>query len=253
MVRQNNLTVGPADRLLNAALTLLPHDTRKKERALHFPVSPSYPRLVQNNLDSHNVKELNMSKSTVAHVKGSKASNATLPEKVLCSNIIGGIVELFTNNITYIDRNGEVVEYNTHKYSLHNALNGLAFSMSRQKEYVEGQVDKAREVCKKALMAFNPSSEISVQEMTQAEERLNQREDELQCIELLLNQSVKAYEAFTEKKFEYKGKPTNAPVQNVHTEDPRVQAMARRLGVNLDHVTSNTDEVGNQIGLAGRA
>ena len=47
---------GPRRRLLNAALTLLPHDTRKKERALHFPVPPSYPRLVQNNLDSHNVR-----------------------------------------------------------------------------------------------------------------------------------------------------------------------------------------------------
>lgn len=196
------------------------------------------------------------SKRTIApvgQVQGSAASKAVLPEKLIVSSIIGGIVELFTNNITYIDRNGEVVKYNTHQYSLVNALNGIAFNASRQKEYVTNQVDKAREEFKKALMSYLPGNEISKQKYDKAEERLDQREDELQCIELLLSQSVKAYEAFTEKKFEYKGKPTDTPVHNVHTNDPVVQAGARRLGLDLSKITSNTDDVGNEIGLAGRA
>ena len=189
----------------------------------------------------------------VGQVQGSAASKAVLPEKLIVSSIIGGIVELFTNKITYIDQNGEVVEYNTHKYSLINALNGIAFNASRQKEYIETQVDKARDEFKKALMSYVPGNPISMEQFNRAEERLNQREDELQCVELLLNQSVKAYEAFSDKKFEYKGKPTNAPVKNVHTDDPVVQAAARRLGLDLSKITSNTDDVGNEIGLAGRA
>ena len=178
----------------------------------------------------------------VGQVQGSAASKAVLPEKLIVSSIIGGIVELFTNNVT--TRNGE--QYNTHQYSLINALNGIAFNASRQKEYVETQLEKARDEAKKALMAAS-GNEISINNVRYATERLDQREDELACIELLLDQSVKAYEAFSDKKFEYKGKPTVTPVKNVATENVDVQALARRLGVDLDHVTNNTNGVETQL------
>jgi len=166
-------------------------------------------------------------------------------ERTIAAQIVAGIVELFTNKITYIDQNGEVVEYNTHKYSMVNALNGMAFSMSRQKEYVETQLEKARDEAKKALMAAS-GNEISINNVRRATERLDQREDELACIQILLDQSVKAYEVFSDKKFEYKGKPTVTPVKNVATENVDVQALARRLGVDLDHVTNNTNGVETQ-------
>lgn len=165
--------------------------------------------------------------------------------RTMTAQIVSGIVELFTNKITYIAQNGELIEYNTHKYSMINALNGIAFSMSRQKEYVEDQLDKARDEAKKALMAAS-GNEISINNVRRATERLDQREDELACIQILLDQSVKAHNAFSEKKFEYKGKPTVTPVKNVATENLDVQSLARRLGVDLDHVTNNTNGVETQ-------
>ena len=187
------------------------------------------------------------SKKTVSHIE---IAHTAIDERSISQHIVGSIVELFTNNITYIDKNGEVVEYNTHKYSLINALNGLAFSMSRQRLYVVDQVDKARTEAKAALMAAT-GNEISMNKLRIASERLDQREDELFCVDTLLDQSVKAYEALASKKFEFKGKPTETPVVNVNTENADVQAMARRLGINLDSIASNTDEVGNEVGLAG--
>lgn len=159
----------------------------------------------------------------------------------LAQNVIFGLSNLFNYMITYEDRDGTTVSVNTMRYTLTSAFNGLAYSLSRQKDWLSGQLDTQREKAKEALFAAN-GTEISILNIQRATERLERIEEEMAALELMLDKCVTAHNAISPKQFEYKSQPKPLPSKNVDVTNSSVQQLARKLGVALDSLP-NTNGV----------
>jgi len=159
----------------------------------------------------------------------------------LAQDVIFGLSNLFNYMITYEDRDGTTVTVNTMRYTLTSAFNGLAYSLSRQKDWLSSQLDTQRERAKEALFAAN-GTEISIQNINRATERLERIEEEMAALDLLLGKCVTAHNAISPKAFEYKSQPKPLPSKNVDVSNVSVQHLARKLGVSLDSLP-NTNGV----------
>jgi hypothetical protein len=159
----------------------------------------------------------------------------------LAQTVIFGLSNLFNYMITYEDRDGTTVSVNTMRYTLTTAYNGLAYSLSRQKDWLSTQLDTQRERAKEALFAAN-GTEISIQNINRATERLERIEEEMAALDLLLSKCVAAHNAISSKAFEYKAQPKPMPSKNVDVSNVSVQHLARKLGVSLDSLP-NTNGV----------
>lgn len=159
----------------------------------------------------------------------------------LAQSVIFGLSNLFNFTVTYEDRDGSTVTTNTMRYTLTSAFNGLAYSLSRQKDWLSGQLDTQREKAKEALFAAN-GTEISIQNIQRATERLERIEEEMAALELLLDKCVTAHNAISPKQFEYKAQAKPMPSKHVDVTNVDVQHLARKLGLSLDSLP-NTNGV----------
>lgn len=166
---------------------------------------------------------------------------APLTAEELAQSVVFGLSNLFNYTVTYEDRDGSTVTTNTMRYTLTSAFNGLAYSLSRQKDWLSSQLDTQREKAKEALFAAN-GTEISIQNIQRATERLERIEEEMAALELLLDKCVTAHNAISPKQFEYKAQPKPIPSKHVDVTNVDVQHLARKLGLSLDSLP-NTNGV----------
>lgn len=171
----------------------------------------------------------------------SKKAQKIITADELAQNVVHGLSNLFNYTVTYEDRDGSQVTTNTMRYTLTSAFNGLAYSLSRQKDWLSSQLDTQRERAKEALFAAN-GTEISIQNINRATERLERIEEEMAALDLLLGKCVTAHNAISPKAFEYKSQPKPLPSKNVDVSNVSVQHLARKLGVSLDSLP-NTNGV----------
>lgn len=173
--------------------------------------------------------------------KSAQKVQAIVTAEELAQNVIFGLSNLFNYTVTYEDRDGSTVSTNTMRFTLTSAFNGLAYSLSRQKDWLSGQLDSQRDKAKEALFAAN-GTEISIQNIHRATERLERIEEEMAALDLLLTKCVAAHNAISPKAFEYKANPKPVPSKNVDVSNVDVQHLARKLGINLDSLP-NTNGV----------
>jgi hypothetical protein len=173
--------------------------------------------------------------------KSAQKVQAIVTAEDLAQNVIFGLSNLFNYTVTYEDRDGSTVSTNTMRFTLTSAFNGLAYSLSRQKDWLSGQLDSQRDKAKEALFAAN-GTEISIQNIHRATERLERIEEEMAALDLLLTKCVAAHNAISPKAFEYKANPKPVPSKNVDVSNVDVQHLARKLGINLDSLP-NTNGV----------
>lgn len=173
--------------------------------------------------------------------KSAQKVQAIVTAEELAQNVIFGLSNLFNYTVTYEDRDGSTVSTNTMRFTLTSAFNGLAYSLSRQKDWLTSQLDSQRDKAKEALFAAN-GTEISIQNIHRATERLERIEEEMAALDLLLTKCVAAHNAISPKAFEYKANPKPVPSKNVDVSNVDVQHLARKLGINLDSLP-NTNGV----------
>lgn len=169
----------------------------------------------------------------------SKAVTATATDMV--DNVIFGLSNLFNMPVTYEDSTGKEVTVNRMRFTLVSAYNGLAYSLSRQNDWLSSQLDQAREKAKAALYAAK-GDEISILNVERAMARLEQIEEEMAAVELLLSRVIAVHDNLSTKKFEYRGSPINVPSKRVDVQNVSVQQAARKLGISLESLP-NTDGV----------
>jgi hypothetical protein len=173
--------------------------------------------------------------------KSASKVQAVVTAEELAQNVIFGLSNLFNYTVTYEDRDGSTVSTNTMRFTLTSAYNGLAYSLSRQKDWLTGQLDSQRDKAKEALFAAN-GTEISIQNIHRATERLERIEEEMAALDLLLTKCVAAHDAISPKAFEYKATPKPVPSKNVDVKNVDVQHLAKKLGISLDSLP-NTNGV----------
>jgi hypothetical protein len=173
--------------------------------------------------------------------KSAQKVQAIVTAEELAQNVIFGLSNLFNYTVTYEDRDGSTVSMNTMRFTLTSAFNGLSYSLSRQKDWLSGQLDSQRDKAKEALFAAN-GTEISIQNIHRATERLERIEEEMAALDLLLTKCVAAHNAISPKAFEYKANPKPVPSKNVDVSNVDVQHLAKKLGINLDSLP-NTNGV----------
>lgn len=173
--------------------------------------------------------------------KSASKVQAVVTAEELAQNVIFGLSNLFNYTVTYEDRDGSTVSTNTMRFTLTSAFNGLAYSLSRQKDWLTSQLDSQRDKAKEALFAAN-GTEISIQNIHRATERLERIEEEMAALDLLLTKCVAAHDAISPKAFEYKANPKPVPSKNVDVKNVDVQHLAKKLGISLDSLP-NTNGV----------
>jgi hypothetical protein len=179
--------------------------------------------------------------------KKSEIVNVTVnPERVehasaLVESVIYGLSNLFNMSVTYEDREGKTTTTNRMRFTLVSAYNGLAYSLSRQEEWLNSQLDQARDKAKAALFAAN-GTEISILNVQRAADRLDQIEEELAACVMLKDRCIAVHDEVSGKKFEYRGAPVTTKSQRVDTKNTDVQRLAKRINVSLDSLP-NTNGV----------
>jgi len=181
--------------------------------------------------------EIQMSKAA----KVTNVATVALNADQLASQVIQGLANLFNYTVTYEDRDGSTVSTNTMRFTLTSALNGLCYSLSRQNDWLVQQLDTQREKAKEALFGAN-GTEISMNNVRRATERLERIEEEMAALDLMLQKAIVAHDAISPKQFEFKAQMKPLPSKNVDTTNVDVQHLAAKLGVNLDRLP-NTDGV----------
>jgi len=171
----------------------------------------------------------------------SKKAHKVVSAEDLAQNVIFGLSNLFNYTITYEDQQGKTVTANTMRFTLTSAFNGLAYSLSRQKDWLLGQLDIQRDKAKEVLFAAN-GTEISIQNIHRATERLERIEEEMAALDLLLTKCIAAHNAISPKQFEYKAQPKPVPSKNIDVNNTDVQHLARKLDISLDSLP-NTNGV----------
>lgn len=174
-------------------------------------------------------------------VKKNTVKSQVVTAQDLVDNVIFGLSNLFNFPVTYEDREGNTVTTNTMRFTLISAYNGLAYSLSRQQDWLSAQLDQQREKAKEALFAAN-GTEISILNVQRATERLERIEEEMAALELLKNRCIDVHDQLSTKKFEYRAATRPTPTKRVDVANTDVQHLAAKLGVTLDHLP-NTNGV----------